>query len=271
MFGTTLTVQEYVEAAQRIAQLGYDSIEHYQALRDLVVDGVLGKVTADDVWQKRFCGCPDVMDLGRDRLRQYPRGRQITYFNMAAIPGFTLDETREVTDLAWKYLNELSGLTADRGTNYRTATVLMQVGKIDGRNGTLAWSELANLPQTRQMYDNAERWTRGKGKRIATNGIDLLPVVMHECLHACGLPHKQGGSASLMSPTYNPRAAFPGEWEQKQMIARYGQHKDQPEQPSTPTPAPPAPNPTPSPEPSPELVELTLRLRKDQISIREIG
>lgn len=231
----------------RLAELGFDAPGHdlaeataeYQSWHGLKPDGIPGPITQRHLSMPRFCALPDRAPM-RAELAKFPT-LEVTYANAHAAPGFTLDETKLITDIACAEWNATSALKAVR-SDPQSATILLQVGRIDGKNGTLAWSELAQRPRTNQMYDSAEPWKRGNGWNIAQYpAIDLLVVMLHELGHAFGLDHAPG-TTNLLSPIYSPNNPRPGAWEIDQMQKRYG--KPQPGQ--TPSPQPPSPTPQPS-------------------------
>lgn len=233
------------EIRKTLADLGFCStdvtmghaIAEYQAFHGLKVDSIAGPVTMRHLRLPRFCKHEDRMELGGE-VRKFP-GLRVTYANAHPIPGFSLPETEAFTDLAVAEWNKLSAFKATRTTNSKTATVLLTVGQVDGRNGTLAWSELANMPQTLQRYDHQEPWKRGQGSTPAPFPyIDPWLVMLHEFGHAWGLPHAPGGDKT-MSATYDAANYRLGAWERQQMVVRYGEAEPGDE-----------PEPTPQPEPA---------------------
>lgn len=225
----------------RLAELGFDAPGHdlasatkaYQEFHGLKVDGSPGPITQRSLEMPRFCKYPDRMNFGAEAVK-FPR-LEITYANAQAIPGFTLEQTQSITDLACSEISKLSALKLMRGD--ASAVIWLQVGRIDGRNGTLAWSELARTPRTNQLYDNAEPWKRGVGLvAIPYPAIDALYVMTHELFHAVGLEHAPG-STHLLSPIYSPQNWI-GDWERNEMVKRYGPPTSVP--PPTAPPVPPA-------------------------------
>lgn len=233
----------------RLAELGFDAPGHdlaeataeYQSWHGLKPDGIPGPITQRHLGMPRFCALPDRAPM-RAELAKFPT-LEVTYANAHAAPGFTLAETQAITDLAISEWNTTSGLKAVR-SDVTTATILLSVGRIDGRNGTLAWSELAQRPRTQQMYDSAEPWKRGQGwNAVQYPAIDLLVVMLHELGHAFGIDHAPG-SDHLLSPIYSPNNVRPGPWEINEMQKRYGKPA------ATPTPPTPAPQPPTQPQPA---------------------
>jgi hypothetical protein len=111
------------------------------------------------------------------------------------------------------------------------------MGRIDGRNGILAQSELpiGFTPQfTRQisqLYDTGENWTLSGNP--PANRIDLGRVMCHELGHAIGIGHITDGN--LMAPMYSTQIALPRNGDVTEARARYG------------SPAPVSPPPPPPP------------------------
>jgi hypothetical protein len=229
------------EIFHRLADLGFDApghdlasaTEHYQAWHGLKADGIPGPITQRHLELPRFCGLPDRAPM-RAEINKFPT-LEVTYANAAAVPGFTLAQTQEITDMACAAWGKVSGLKLKRGGS--NATIWLQVGRIDGKNGTLAWSELARRPRTHQMYDAAEPWKRGQGwDAVNYPAIDLLVVMAHELGHALGLDHAPG-TGNLLSPIYSPSNATIGAWEINEMQKRYGKPEVAPnEPPATPSP-----------------------------------
>lgn len=222
----------------RISELGFASVEEYQQFHGLRVDGVVGPVTARHLDMPRFCQLPDHAPQ-RAELRKFP-SLEVTYANAHPAPGFTLESTMFVTDLAIRAWNRTSKLKAVRAASTQQATILLTVGRIDGKNGTLAWSELAKLPQTLQRYDQHEPWkvgedSGGKWNAVPYPYIDLYVVMVHELGHAFGLDHAPG-TGNILSPIYSPQNTAIGQWETDQMVSRYGVHEGDPDEP-TPDPA----------------------------------
>jgi hypothetical protein len=143
--------------------------------------------------QPKVCGVPDCVTL-EARSPRWP-ANEITYGLAHPMPGMSQSAWEEAHRIAWGSFAKVCGLSITYNPNYRTANILVTVGRIDGVNGTLAWSELANgtMQQKTQKYDSGEDWGR----------VYLPTVINHEGGHAGGVPHLRQGA--LMQPTYDPR------------------------------------------------------------------
>lgn len=94
---------------------------------------------------------------------------------------------------AWLWWAEAAEINPVMVQTAGEALIRKHFARIDGQNGILAWSELAdntNQPKT-QRYDNSELWS-----------VDwFLPAVAcHEIGHVLGLEHDNPNSGSLMAP-----------------------------------------------------------------------
>lgn len=143
--------------------------------------------------QPKVCGVPDCVTLDA-RSPRWP-ANEITYGLAHEMTGMSRDAWGEAHELAWGTFAKVCGLSITYNPNHKTAQIVVTVGRIDGANGTLAWSELANgtMQQKTQKYDSGENWNR----------VYLPSVIMHEGGHAIGSPHLRQGA--LLQPTYDPR------------------------------------------------------------------
>lgn len=99
--------------------------------------------------------------------------------------------------------------------------VVLRACQIDGRGSVLAWSELPCpwRPPVQQCYDVREAWSWGREPE--TGKVWLPLVIAHELGHAVGLPH--GPSGNIMAPSYGQMSVQPGEWDRRELVARYGE------------------------------------------------
>lgn len=177
-----------------------------------------------------MCALPESLTTSADLSKW---GKRAIRWCVTALPG--LDEARVIAAYreAWSYWAAVCGIEPAYVEGARTSDVLMGAGLIDGRNGTLAWSELPNGSdrQLRQMYDTGERWVVSETPDAAS--IDLVRVACHEVGHVIGIGHLPAGTGNLMCPAYDPRIRRPQRVDIAEAVARYG---------------PPTPGPIPTPE-----------------------
>lgn len=171
----------------------------------------------------RVCAVPD--QLGQGDNCRWPDGR-ITYAVRQNIPGVPLEQFEATLDSVFAHIAEHCGIDPVRVQQVRDARIAPGTEKIDGPSGVLAWSELpcGNKVQCLQAYDGSEKWSIANqdGK------IWLWMVVLHEVLHALGLPHAPSGTVAVIAPTYNPRLTGLQPYDVQQLQRRYGPPKAKP-------------------------------------------
>lgn len=134
---------------------------------------------------------------------------------------------------AWGWWAEPADFTPVMVGSPGEALVRIHFARIDGPNGILAWSELANntnQPKT-QRYDNSEKWT-----------IDwfLQAVAAHEIGHVLGLEHDGQNSGALMAPFIQQNVPKPTKRDIDRLIGLGYRRRT--------TPIPPAPPTLPIPD-----------------------
>lgn len=201
-----------------------------EKLRDLL--GSEAAVIAS-IEQPKVCGVPDCITLDA-RSPRWP-ANEITYGLAHNMTGLGADAWAEAHRLAWGTFEQVCGLKVSYSPNYKTAQVIIEVGRIDGASGTLAYSQLADgtMRAKGQKYDSSERWSTEEGGR----GIYLPAVIRHEGGHAVGMPHLRQGA--ILQPTYDDAlSTFTAiDIDYLQNTLGYGKPKNEP----TPLPTPPEP------------------------------
>lgn len=198
----------------------------------------------------RVCGVPDF--LGTGQVCKWPDG-DIGWGATALPPGVTEEQ---FTACAMWALNEIARHCGIRPRLVQSMAdrprILSGVRAIDGPMGVLAESELpcGNVTLCRQWYDTGEHWSV-ELLAIRSGNIPLWLVMLHELMHALGLPHAPDGVKAVMAPMLDTTLRECQPWDIQQLQLRYGPPVTQPPvMPPVPTPIPtPVPIPTPSPVP----------------------
>lgn len=227
-----------------------EAIVAYQEWHGLTVTGEMDPRTVRSLHATRYCE-RDVMPamlLGTAEARTPPRlpsdTIHIGFTNAWPIPTediyaagrWATDEISRVCGASFVWVKD-----GPLPPAYQAA-ILASSGPIDGSGGTLAWSELANSQEggpratISQKYDSRENWkvSIALGKPPAS-GIDPSLVILHETLHAMGIPHINGETA-VMNPAYNPALLQLQPADIRELVSRYGPAV----QPEPPTPTPPS-------------------------------
>lgn len=192
--------------------------------------GVRLQLIRDTHWR---CGVADrVQEAGR--RCQWPEKRVSYYVDPEvydAIPAFSMALTP-----ALKSWEKVCGIrfVESKQTN---ANIRMQAGRIDGLNGTLAWSY---LPCGFAMDDQAlQRYDTGDVRGVFDAALTCQEVIAHEVGHAIGLSHLSTGN--LMQPFASGRIIVPQKGDIAEVVARYGKSPSKPpEEPDEPPAQPPA-------------------------------
>lgn len=214
-------------------------------------EGLAGPVTAHSMRRLR-CALPDFEMREEGKICQWPM-KLVTYYPSLRLPGLTPEQVIQAFDEACGQWTAVCGLSLQRVAT-TSANILAKSGTgrangLDGRGGTLAWSELpCNVRATDQMnqcYDEAEAWNY----RMA------VAVICHEIGHALGLPHLPNGN--LMAPYYDPKTTKPQAGDIQEMVQRYGPAVSPAPNPNPPAPNPPAGPGTPSTPGAPGAIDVS--------------
>lgn len=196
-----------------------------------------------------FCGTPTVFGASASNCKW--NTNKITWTVTGYVPGLSPEQIIDAYKTAFSYWEEVCNIHATYTTDPSQAMVVMGAGKIDGPNGTLAWSEMpcGNARKLNQKYDTGESWCVSEQP---SSCLDLVRVACHEIGHALGIQHISNGN--LLAPTYSNRIRRPQLGDIAEAQARYGKPQPLPQPPddSGPPEVPDDPtDPTPTPVPVP--------------------
>lgn len=232
------------ELVQRLITLGWlpgptadpaavkGAVRDYQTFHGLKPDGDAGPITLRHLDKLRFCGLAE--HFTQEAVCAWPqRPAKITWNITGTLAGVSTADQKDAYALAWGYWSEVCGVLPEYVSNPSGANVLMGSGRIDGPQGTLAWSELpcGGARTLAQKYDDTEPWGIFEGGGFGK--IDLVRVACHEIGHVIGIPHISAGN--LLAPTYNQSIRKPQAGDIAEAVKRYGPPVNQPE------PTPPGP------------------------------
>jgi hypothetical protein len=194
------------------------AIKAYQKFNGLDACGCVDDVTAHWITRRR-CGLPDFnMTDHNGQPCKWPM-KTITYFHDINMPGLSATQVAEAYDVAfsqWAAVCDIEPLRVEarEKANIYARSGVGKAQNLDGRGGTLAWSELpcgvAPNIQLDQMFDEAEPWSFNMA----------VAVICHELGHALGLGHLNAGN--LMAPYYDPNLTTPQAGDIEEMVRRYG-------------------------------------------------
>lgn len=177
----------------------------------------------------RYCRVPD--QAGTGRLCKWPDAA-IGWAVHATVPGFTEDEFIETAFAVYRRLSEACGIKPTM-TQERIARIVLDVRAIDGDSGVLAESELpcGAVKQCHQWYDVGERWLK---LGVQQKGVYLYLVILHETMHALGIPHAPQGVRAVIASYYDATLLDLTAYDVEQLQLRYGP-PFKPTPPATPT------------------------------------
>ncbi len=123
-------------------------------------------------------------------------------------PALSNDMVSAAFKQAWNWWAEGLDIEPQEVTDPSAALVTIRFEKMDGPNGVLAESYLADgtLNPKTQRYDSSERWTVGPP---ASGLLSLPTVACHEIGHVLGLGHDDPTAPAVMRPVYS--ASLPRE------------------------------------------------------------
>lgn len=216
---------------EKIHALGFTSVGEYQAFHGLPITGVVDELTIASLDVIRFCSVPDKLPIG-EGLPHWGK-HDLKYAVLGVLPGIPLETMKSAAQKAFDRWAAVCDIRASHIISpAEAADILMGVGRIDGPNGVLAWSELPKergLSPLNQRYGSNEQWV--VADTVPTTKIDLIRVMAHELGHALGIGHLQAGN--LLAPTYSTSINRPQSGDIAEVIRRYGPPR------VVPSPAPP--------------------------------
>ncbi len=193
-----------------------------------------------------FCGVTSEAYAINGRTYQWGKGAHLTWsLGFSRLGSLGEDELKEAYRQCFAEISAACNITHEYVSNHRTANILTNVQRLDGRGGTLADMQIpvGNVSTDRTQLlgrmDDSEQW--GLWDNPPSGGIDLYRVALHELLHAHGLGHKPASirEPALIAPMYDRNIRHLQAADIKELVRRYGPAKEQ-KPPSKPTPEPPA-------------------------------
>lgn len=194
------------------------AIAEYQKFHGLNASGKVDARTERQLTNRFRCGLPDFELRAEAKACKWPMQR-VTYYSNLDLPGISADQAKQAFDVACRQWMAICGIVLVRVPSANKANIVSTDGEgradgLDGRGGTLAWSELpcgaGPNSQYQQKFDRAEAW----------NYLMAVAVICHELGHALGLSHLPKGN--LMAPYYDPDTIQPQSGDIAEMVSRYG-------------------------------------------------
>lgn len=204
------------------------AIRSYQDYSGLVQTGVWTNAETERLYQ-RSCNCPDISQA---RTRKGHWDEQKLFIH-ATMPG-AQEETVQLLLAGARWWSDVCNLDFELVDRRSDSDIFATYRRIDGRNGTLAWSMLpeANLKHGQrileQRYDSGERWTSDM----------FIEVSAHEIGHAIGIDHVPASRGKALMNPFIQGVKAPTEFDIAEAVERYGKR--------------PVVEPEPKPEPEPE-------------------
>lgn len=168
----------------------------------------------------RVCGVSD--QLGTGSMCRWPDGNiGVNVINV--LPGCTPELYAENIVSVYAHIAQHCNIKAVMTRQARDARVTLDVHGFDGSGGVLADSMLpcGNTPQCRQRYDRSEKWSFTL-ERPPAGRIWFWMVLLHETLHALGLPHAPSGVKCVIAPMYDPSLDGLQTYDIQELQKRYG-------------------------------------------------
>jgi hypothetical protein len=212
------------------------TLRKFQEWSGLETTGELDAATRRAATAPRFCGVPDVLHLEAvgGGLGRWPNGEVRWWVsNPDDFGNLTRRDALTTFDAAFGKFPMVCGIKVRNVASRSDANCVITATPIDGGNGVLAQSELANGVEDvkGQEYD-AENWSTEYSDSCPPSAISLRTVAEHEFMHFCGVPHAPVNSGALIAPRYTARTPTLTDYDIDQLVRRYGK-------PNTSVPVPP--------------------------------
>ena len=187
----------------------------------------------------RYCSVEDTLGVGGAQCR-WPM-KVITWGIGAIPPGLTLQRFVETADRVFKEIETACDLQFTPVPDQSRANIWIRTFR-GSPLGELAHAYLPCGPVTSKSQmllelDDTESFVIADNP--PSDKLSLYVVMLHEMLHALGVPHLSGGVA-VMNPTYNVKMSRLQSLDRAELVSRYGLPKPKPlPQPDPPPTQPP--------------------------------